>query len=148
MKLHLILWLLLFLLGGCFRSPDPLESISKSLDMDVTGGTLEYYENTHGGFHGDGETFVRIDLKDVVFELSDEWKPLPLTEDLQKAVGRTGSDWFPTSIRNGFYYFCDRHSECTDPTDDSGLLGRYSFNYTLAVYDADSGMLYYYECDT
>lgn len=148
MKPHLLLWLLVFLLVGNFRSSDPLEKISESLDMDLTGSVLESYEDTHGGFHGDGETYARILLENPAPECFVGWSRLPLTEDLQKAVSRTQSGGFLTDIRSGYYYFCDRHSESTDPADDSGLLTRYSYNYTLAVYDADTGILYYYECDT
>ncbi len=49
---------------------------------------------------------------------------------------------------NGWYWFFDRHSEATDPHSADGLLGRYSMNYSAAVFDADRNTLYYYELDT
>ena len=42
----------------------------------------------------------------------------------------------------------DRSSESTDNTDDSMLLSRYSFNFTIAIYDTDTDILYYFEYDT
>ena len=51
-------------------------------------------------------------------------------------------------IENGYYMFMDRSSESTDNTDDSMLLSRYSFNFTIAIYDTDTDILYYFEYDT
>ena len=54
----------------------------------------------------------------------------------------------PQDLTDGWYYFLDRHSEAEDPEDDSGLFGRGSYNFTLAIYDKESGVLYCYELDT
>ena len=51
-------------------------------------------------------------------------------------------------IENGYYYFLDRHSRSVDSYDDSDVLDRYSFNFTIAIYDADNDILYYVEFDT
>jgi len=58
--LALILTLLL-VLPAC--APDAgdsdartLKRIGKALSLDLSAGTLERLENTHGGFHGDGRT--------------------------------------------------------------------------------------------
>ena len=51
-------------------------------------------------------------------------------------------------IENGYYYFYDRHDEATDPYDDSEFLARFSFNFTLAIYDSDTNTLYLCEYDT
>lgn len=55
---------------------------------------------------------------------------------------------WPT-FENGVYKFVDRQADPgEDRGDDSALLGRYSFNFTIAVYDMDSDFLYYFEMDT
>ena len=54
----------------------------------------------------------------------------------------------PQDLTDGWYCFLDRHSQAEDPADDSGLFGRHSFNFTLAVYDKAGGVLYCYEMDT
>jgi hypothetical protein len=51
-------------------------------------------------------------------------------------------------ITNGYYYFYDRFEDSSDPLNDSELLERSSYNFTLAIYDADSQILYYCEVDT
>ena len=38
-------------------------------------------------------------------------------------------------ITNGYYFFLDRHSQSTDPHDDTNVLSRASFNLTIAIYD-------------
>ena len=52
------------------------------------------------------------------------------------------------SIDNGYYMFEDRHSESKDSRDDSELFDRYSFNFSIAIYDCDTDKLYYFEFDT
>ena len=48
----------------------------------------------------------------------------------------------------GYCYLYDRHSDSTDPYDDSRLHQRYSWNFTAAVYDSGRGRLYFYRFDT
>ncbi len=42
----------------------------------------------------------------------------------------------------------DRYHDSTDPYDDSNVLARASFNFTIALYDAETDILYYCEFDT
>lgn len=51
-------------------------------------------------------------------------------------------------VKNGYYFFYDRASESTNPYGDSDVLNRYSFNFTIAIYDADTKQLHYVEFDT
>ena len=51
-------------------------------------------------------------------------------------------------VENGYYYFLDRHSQSTNPKDDSGVLDRASYNFTIAIFDTDQQTLYYMELDT
>ena len=51
-------------------------------------------------------------------------------------------------IENGYYNFYDRASKNKNNNDDSKLFDRYSFNFSLAIYDADTDRLYYFEFDT
>ncbi len=128
------------------------------LGLDLSGGTVVSERNTHGGFLGDGDTFVvmtfsRTDQPTLESEMTGPyWHPLPLTDDLFKvtyslALGEDGEPLFP-EVGQGYYYFRDRHSQSRDPADDSGLFGRGSWNFTLAIYDSQTGTLYYYELDT
>ena len=124
-----------------------LKRIGKALSLDLSAGTLERLENTHGGFHGDGRTAAEITLPGLAGTLADApgWRPLPPSESMAQALRLCGMD---TPSEAGFYYLYDRHSDSRDPYDDSLLHQRYSWNFTAAVYDSGAGRLYYYEFDT
>ncbi len=99
-------------------------------------------------------------------QASDEWKPFPLSDSLKTAIWGLqdeGHDYAPMIIKdndwdnplipqveNGYYFFRDRHSFAADPKDDSAFLdeSRPSYNFTIAIYDTDTNMLYYSEFDT
>lgn len=154
-KLLVLTLVLLLFLGGC---SDETDNISGTLGTDVSGGEVLISEDSHGGFHGDGETYMVLQFRDETqFSVPESpfWHALPLTENLRSVLygnnimltDDAGNPRVP-EIENGFYFFCDRHSESTDPTDDAGLFSRSSLNFTLAVYDSDTCTLYYYEQDT
>ena len=121
--------------------------------------------DNHGGFHGDGDYYLILDCSEnaeQAKELIDGWKPLPLTENLQRIMNMTCSrmedgvyynktlaemaHW--PIIENGVYKFIDRHSDAIDESDDTDLRNRYSYNFSIAVYDLGTNMLYYFEFDT
>ena len=159
---------LLVIMTGCRaeKTDNILSEISKTIGVDVSAGEVISESDSHGGFHGDGDTVVVIRFADTSFSTqvgdNEEWNALPLTENLtvlvygiRKEDGSVGpmihsGDGTPAipEVENGYYYFRDRHSQSTDPTDDSGILGRASYNFTIAIYDTDSKILYYMELDT
>jgi len=155
MKKLLILTLVLLFLTGCVAETD---NISATLGTDVSGGEILISEDSHSGFHGDGETYIVFQFRNEnQFSVPEGpfWHELPLTGNLstilygnnQMLTDDAGNPRVP-EIQNGFYFFCDRHSKSTDPTKDAGLFSRNSLNFTLAVYDSDTCTLYYYEQDT
>ena len=122
-------------------------------------------KDTHGGFHGDGDYYLILDCSEKAEqakELIDGWKPLPLTENLQRVMDMTCSGtedgvYYSKAlaeiahwpiIENGVYKFIDRHADAIDESDDTDLCNRYSYNFSIAVYDLDANMLYYFEFDT
>ncbi len=133
--------------------------ISRALGTDVSGGTVAASFDSHGGFHGDGLTFVELTFSDDSFgsRVQNRWRPLPLSGNLQafvygvSGVGpyitQDGVPCFPF-VENGYYYFEDRQAEDTDPHSDLQLFQRYSYNVTIAIYDADAQILYYCKFDT
>ena len=54
-------------------------------------------------------------------------------------------DWNPLvpDIQNGYYRLIDRHSD-----RETDILDRYSFNFTVGLYDTDNNTLYFCELDT
>ena len=148
------------LLTGCGKDSRASKAMEIADDLGVRESILLTLENSYGGFHGDGDTFVVLQAPG--FQPGEDWKEFPLPENLAIALwgGMVGDmQWgslltddsgepLLPEVENGHYWFRDRHSESTDETDPSALLDRSSFNFTLAVYDADSETVYYFEKDT
>lgn len=142
--------------------PDPIDYVSDVLEVKLPRGEVLETVETHGGFHGDGATYIVIQFQEDISDrlVGQYWHDLPMSENVSTCFyGRetetmtygahvNNGAGLADLITNGRYYFCDRNSKATDPADDSQLLGRSSFNYTAAVYDADSCTLYYFKFDT
>ena len=150
------------------RSGGETAKAAAVLGFTPESGQVVRSEDTHGGCHGDGHSFIVIDFgaEDgrtlaARLEASETWKPLPFGRTLTTlayglregphqtgpfVTGRGGSALLP-AIEKGHYFFKDRHAEANS---DSGadLLSRVSMNFTLAVFDAAANRLYYYELDT
>lgn len=157
-------------LSGCEDSAGVKKEISKRLSIDCSGAEITESYDSHGGFLGDGTSFYQLKFSDAsqtdIISHSTEWKPLPLTDTLQTVAWGLQDDehdYAPMIIKdndwdhpliphvaNGYYFFLDRHSFATDPKDDSVLLddSRPSYNFTLAIYDTDTNVLYYSGVDT
>ena len=161
-QVFLLLLALLMLISGCREKRDKQE-ISDALNIDISAGEITDVWDTHGGFHGDGFTVVTVKDREGVIcgEIlaAGGWRSLPLSESVKTLLygmagegpheGRTSGDALPIPFtENGFWFFRDRHSACTDPADDSVIFTRPSINCTVAVYDRDTGTLYYMEYDT
>lgn len=158
LPLVLAVFAVLCILSACGGEGDELSRLGATLGLDLSGGTLVRFEDNHGGFHGDGESFIEVKLDGLAEALTDApgWKPLPMSENVAEAVG---GEWGPegltiwmmghmVKIEEGFCYFYDRHRECENPYDDAELNHRFSRNFTVAAYDSASGRLYCYELDT
>ncbi|MBQ3135616.1 MAG: hypothetical protein IJB75_07395 [Oscillospiraceae bacterium] len=127
-------------------------------------GDYEIVESldTHGGFHGDGTYYLILDCsknREKALKAVSKWDRLPLPENVKLMMygGMKNGRYYGyhlaeeanmPRIENGYYVFRDRYRGGNDPSDDSELLSRYSFNFTIAVYDADTDRMYYFEYDT
>ena len=150
--------MILLMTAGCAAKTDELTA----LGIDRGDFTAVSETDTHGGFHGDGMGCLVLDCsgnRDKAMAVVSDWKELPLSENLSLIVyggERDGvsyaynlaEQWGLPQIKNGWYRFIDRHSRSTDNGDDSQLLDRASMNFTLAVYDGDTDLLYVCELDT
>ena len=130
--------------------------------------TVLDYGNDHGGFLGDGESYVIIKLnekgkKEFLKEAkkNNKWSNMPLPEKYQKLVFGGESDnvdygdgyfedggHIPRDIKNGIYYFRDRYAEKYPKEADVDINERYSYNFTISILDLDRNKLYIYELDT
>ena len=159
--LFLLLIFGIFLVISCiFTSKNNSKKhISDIIQIDIRKCNIEMEKNTHGGFLGDGDYFAKINCsnKDNNYDFSN-WKKLPLSDSLKKAMEMSQCDdkgcltaiekYDIPEIDNGYYYFLDRHLEAKDKHDDIELNNRSSLNFSLAIYDADNKIIYFYELDT
>lgn len=130
--------------------------------------TVLDYEDSHGGFHGDGESYVIIKLSEKgknefskKVKRSKKWGNLPLPDKYERIVFggefdnvSYGDGYFengghiPRNIKNGIYYFRDRYAENYPQEASIDINERYSYNFTISILDLDENKLYICELDT
>ena len=151
---------LLAALAGCGEKTEQ-QTVADALGLDVSAGTVTASADSHGGFHGDGLAFLALAFSDDALKqqlaADPAWQPLPMDDTTQALVwgleegsysfgplltGDGGEPLVP-EVEAGCYRLIDRHRD-----KDTPLLERASFNFTVAVYDADARILYYCELDT
>ena len=116
------------------------EKAEERLRVSLAETTVLEEWDTHGGFHGDGESFLKVSCVDG-FEknLGAGWQALPLQGDAYRYFyewggvfehPETGEKVIP-EITNGFWYF-----------QDTGAM-----NWEFAVFDCEENILYFYVWD-
>jgi len=154
----LIFIFVIFLVSGCSFN-NKINTIFKNIEINENECEIEKDIDTHDSFHGDGDYFAKIKCNNINYnELSKNWKKLPLSESIKQATEiehcndnecKSIYDRFSIpNIENGYYYFIDRHNESKNKYDDTDLNNRSSYNYTLAIIDLNTNIIYYYEFDT
>lgn len=152
----------LYVLFTPFEELSHVEYVQELSGLDITDSVIVREEDSHGGFLGDGSLIVEFDcseLSDSVLEQTKHWNSLPLSENLQLIMygGTKGNTYYAYNLADehgipeiikGSYYFWDRHSESTDPTSDTNLFTRGSYNFSLLLYDSEKCILYLFEFDT
>ena len=161
----IILIISVYALFGCSVTSDA-KYIEQQIGIYMPEPKNINFEDEHGGFHGDGHTFAKLEfsLQDEEhilkeFEENPNWNGLPLSENINLFMygGVRGGTSYSYNIaekfkipkiKNGYWYFVDRNSESTDSSSDTEIFNRFSFNLTIAMYDVDTSTLYYVEFDT
>lgn len=115
-------------------------------------------KDTHGGFHGDGEAFVKVYFSNeqankFVNKINENnhWSKLPMPERLRERVSNTiDKEMKIPNVENGYWFFEDRHTKAKDKYDYSEMFNsnRASSNFSVAVFDTDTKILYFYALDT
>ncbi len=161
-KILLALLCVVCLLGvtGCVNKTTN-EYIKDEIDVDISSCVIEDEQNNHGGFHGDGDYIVKANCSkepQKILNQLNNWNNLPLSENLQLIMYGGIRDGMTYSynlaeeanipiIDNGYYYFLNRHRDAVNEHSDD-IFNKYSFNFTLVLYDKDNNIFYYYELDT
>ena len=126
--------------SSCSASPE-VSKLQETLGFEVSAEQIEFYEDTHGGFHGDGEAIVIfVPDENQIEQITSTWQETPVEPDIaalifQKTVsnGLDRLEYIPNSA--GFWFYIDR----------GGSPG-YSYNFSFALFDGEK--VYYYELDT
>ena len=154
-------------LGIVLHSPqkdDMSEPQRTVLGINISSGSIITDTDSHGGFHGDGITFLEVAFEDDSclnqIKGNSSWKQLPVsypvdallygTQNGSSSIGpyvtEGGKKLFPKA-ETGYYYFKDRHTGAGGQ-GSKDVVNRHSFNFTVALYDEDTQTLYYCEFDT
>ena len=128
--------------------------IERELDLEIKGDLVEYTDD-HGGFLGDGLTYICVDVSksELHIEGTHGWNELPMTASIHTILYgsethgalRESFDFELPDAQNGYYYFYDKQ---TGAYTDEGILGRPSYNFKFALYDLDEMKFYFIEFDT
>lgn len=166
----LLALLLTLLCAGCMGTQN---SLPRKLEVTLTDSTLEEHWDTHGGM-SDGTEYWQVKLSpedaqalEARAEKGEGWHPLPVSEDMRILLYGTESvEWTSDGqvisqgpyltddstgepllpqVEEGYWFFCD---DQTGSWETAGVLDRYSFNFTAAVYDRETQTLYCGELDT
>lgn len=85
------------LLTACKAESATFSTLSRQLGIQIPNGQILAEQDSHGGFHGDGETFIKMQFSEEEAEsLTSEmksspgWHMLPLTENLSPFWRNTG----------------------------------------------------------
>ena len=130
-------------LSGCVmfgKTKSLTEKAEESLQLSLEETTVLEEWDTHGGFHGDGESFLKLSCPDGFEEkLGACWQAFPLEGAAYQYFyewggvlehPETGEKVIP-EIVNGFWYF-----------QDTGAM-----NWEFAVFDCEENILYFYVWD-
>ncbi len=146
--------ILVLLLSGC--SKNTINKIANELDTNLDKCSIVKESDTHGGFLGDGEYFVKMNCSSI--KINNNWQELPLPDEIDEVLtmkwcdNKDCKDFYHKynikDLKVGFYYFIDRHSESKNKNDYKDINNRSSYNFTIAIYNKINEELYYYEIDT
>ena len=147
---RLLLLLPVLLLASCTASP--VKEVSQALDLSLPEGDIIVDIDTHGGFHGDGESCIVLAFapengEALAEELAarSDWQALPLdelsTNVLDSICSLLEDDGLSYAIpEQGWYWYQDR--------SPAGHSREFPLNCTIAIYDPQSFQLAYFELDT
>ena len=124
---------------------------AKTLQVEIPKRDVDFSEDTHGGFQGEGDTVEVYELTDEEIEKlsediksSDVWKPVgDELYSIPYLNGKYCGGKVP-KLENCWYCFYDKH------TKTYGLPSkqRYIPNYIIGQYSEEERKLWIYELDT
>lgn len=142
-----------------------IEDMGSTLGLDLSGCHLEVLKNTRATRTEPLEYAVAVTLENAHREILQAehpyWNPLPLPKPLQGAVygipGGSRGPYFLDSfgqvqipqIDKGKFYYLDRETGDTPiPKSWVSLNADHNLHFTLAIWDSESNILYFFRKDT
>ena len=152
------------LLGAGSSSGDHLWCLESATCFDMPEAVILEEWDDHGGFLGDGCTYLCADVSayadDFTLEAlpNDCWHELPMDEGVARMCvnvleiilpkDRLPDEAVLPTITNGLYYFYNEQHYEDDPYEMSGLWDAVSINAEAALVDLDTMTMYFYRMDT
>lgn len=148
--------LLALCLGAC-GPRSAADRVGRALNLTISHARARVSTDSHGGLSRDGTACTVLQALDgsllEQIRTDGRWRPLPMDkttrilaygyDDGITSIGPYLGEVELPEIQTGYYRLIDRHSDT-----DTDILDRYSFNFTLGVYDSDTNTLYCCEVDT
>ena len=130
------------LFGFLFPNYAPKNEIRENLDINIKSYQIEFHEDTHGGFHGDGEEIIIFSpTAGQIEKIETEWQKTPVDSGIAPLIfpkeeynGLVLTEYIPNV--EGFWFYKNRNE----------FSGGYSYNFSFAFFDGEK--VYYYELDT
>ena len=138
------------LLNRLFHKTSYLEVVEERLGISLDEAKVLEEWDTHGGFHGDGELFVKMSVPDG-FE-----QELGICETID---GKAGNGWYALPLTGTAYeYFYEWGGVFEHPETGGRVIPEISngywyytatgaMNWDFAILDIDENILYFYEWD-
>ena len=134
---------------GCFSAvfnfvfPDTaVREIRNNLDLDIKSYYVEFHEDTHGGFHGDGEEIIIFRPNpEQIKQIESEWQKTPVDSGITPLI-------FPETEYNGLELqsYINETEGYWIYKNKNDFTSGYSYNFYFAFFDGE--IVYYYELDT
>lgn len=159
--------MIVYLLTGCENSDTTINKhISNEIGITMSTNSKVEYNDSHGGFHGDGLFYAKVKFsndeeEDFIKNILEtkEWNETPIDENVSFMLYGGEKDGISygynlaeqagiPKVTSGYWLFIDRYDGVTDSSDTSELFSRSSLNFTVAIYDEDTNVLYFIEYDT
>ena len=130
------------LFGFLFPNYAPKNEIRENLDINIKSYQIEFHEDTHGGFHGDGEEIIIFrPTSEQIEKIETEWQKTPVDSGIAPLIfpkeeynGLELTEYIPDT--EGFWFYKNLNE----------FHSGYSYNFSFAFFDGEK--VYYYELDT
>ena len=153
---NLIAVFLLLMLGLIYLYSNfgPCSGLNKYFKINISACRIIKKEDTHGGFHGDGNLTAIFDCANHIETINNKKNCFSLPNDdeyirkildiheLDEKFKLSDEEFDINKIQNGFYCFYGR-----DLHDDGSSFKHY-LNFDLVIYNSDDNILYYYDYDS